>query len=658
MTASLRRNPAAPTAFVVCGVIAALLNGWFQSTVAQRFSEDDAGAASSLAVVLGGLGLVGLGAQVLVARAGRRPARSLLVLGLTAATLAGASWLATPGAAWYRAWVAVLMGLAGAIVLLGVPPRAALLRDRRWIELGVAYVFGAMARAAAVPLTDAAIDSGLLAALVAGVVGEGAVVAAAALLARRSRCAPIAATSSGAAAPSRELLGPVIALLGLWVITIADGVVARLRLPPDQADAYAVASSTSRVGFFLALLITHLALPALINDRNRSTSLHRVVNRTYAVIAATEAAVVVVVMLWPAAVAARLAPTSGISVEPTTVRILVVAWALLGVVPLATYSHLARPSRLSFAPLAAAAVVVLVGPTRTTATGLAWVLVAVVSATAAITVMVGLLRIRPITRAARWQGTPTERSEATDTIAVVVPFFNPGPDTMVRTVTELDRSLCRNFREHRIIAVSDGSTDGSYEALVALNLPTLIATALPANRGKGAAIRHGLALAHEPLVAYIDADGDLPPHQVALYASILRDADADAVVASKLHPGSTLAVEPHRAALSWLFRLAVRTAFRLDVADTQTGLKVFRQAVVGPVLPLLCEDGFAIDVEILVAAHARTSLSIIEAPVVIQRQSGSTVSLVRSLDTVAGLGRILWRQRVVLTYSVDDEPTR
>ena len=44
--------------------------------------------------------------------------------------------------------------------------------------------------------------------------------------------------------------------------------------------------------------------------------------------------------------------------------------------------------------------------------------------------------------------------------------------------------------------------------------------------------------------------------------------------------------------------------FDLPVADTQTGCKVFRRDVLAAVVPLLHEQGFAIDLELFVAAHA------------------------------------------------------
>ena len=109
--------------------------------------------------------------------------------------------------------------------------------------------------------------------------------------------------------------------------------------------------------------------------------------------------------------------------------------------------------------------------------------------------------------------------------------------------------------------------------------------------------------------------------------------------------------------MSGVFRFLVRVLFRLDVRDTQTGIKLYRGDVVAPLVSLLREDGFAIDVEILVAAMRSQRLAIVEAPVELVRQQGTTVSFRRGVATVAGLVRIFWRDHVALGYEHDARPT-
>jgi hypothetical protein len=67
--------------------------------------------------------------------------------------------------------------------------------------------------------------------------------------------------------------------------------------------------------------------------------------------------------------------------------------------------------------------------------------------------------------------------------------------------------------------------------------------------------------------------------------------------------------------------------FRLNVKDTQVGIKLVSRRVVADVLPLLRESRFALDLELLVLARRLGYTRIVEAPVGIEQRFGSTISL-------------------------------
>jgi glycosyltransferase involved in cell wall biosynthesis len=97
---------------------------------------------------------------------------------------------------------------------------------------------------------------------------------------------------------------------------------------------------------------------------------------------------------------------------------------------------------------------------------------------------------------------------ASTTHLVLIPSYNPGPKVF-ETVTAA--------REHwnPVWIVVDGSTDGSAVALAAMAQrdPGLRVLALPANRGKGAAVAHGAAraqLAGFTHILTMDSDGQHP----------------------------------------------------------------------------------------------------------------------------------------------------
>ena len=61
--------------------------------------------------------------------------------------------------------------------------------------------------------------------------------------------------------------------------------------------------------------------------------------------------------------------------------------------------------------------------------------------------------------------------------------------------------------------------------------------------------------------------------------------------------------------------------------DTQVGIKLVDRRVITDVLPLLRENRFGLDLELLVLAQRLGYTHIVEAPVHIEERSGSTVSL-------------------------------
>jgi len=245
-------------------------------------------------------------------------------------------------------------------------------------------------------------------------------------------------------------------------------------------------------------------------------------------------------------------------------------------------------------------------------------------------------------------------------VSLVIPFYNPGAalrDTVVRSA----RTLEACGLPFEIIAVSDGSTDGSPETLDGLLPGVLHTVRLPENKGKGEAVRVGFRLAVGEYVGFIDADGDIPPELLTQFVEALRSGETDIAVGSKLHPGSETSSPALRRAYSSGYQLLTKVLFDLPVHDTQTGVKFLGRDVLDAVLPATVERRFAFDIELLVLARQYGFDRVAELPVRIGARSGSTVSLrtVRHIlsDTLA----IWWRLRVTHAYqtppTVDRSPT-
>jgi glycosyltransferase involved in cell wall biosynthesis len=227
-------------------------------------------------------------------------------------------------------------------------------------------------------------------------------------------------------------------------------------------------------------------------------------------------------------------------------------------------------------------------------------------------------------------------------LSVVVPFYNPGPSvgTTVRRLVDLARNAGIGLE---VIAVSDGSTDGSETHVTGIG-PEVRLLVQPVNRGKGAALRRGFAAARGRAVGFVDADGDIDPAHLLAYLEVLRSG-GDVVYACKRSGASASESSGFRKLVSLGFSSLVTVLFRHGVRDTQTGCKILRREVAADVLPWMRENRFAFDLELFVVAHRRGHRDLRPAPVRLgERLAGSTVTakaILRTLrDTITIWGRL------------------
>ena len=238
-------------------------------------------------------------------------------------------------------------------------------------------------------------------------------------------------------------------------------------------------------------------------------------------------------------------------------------------------------------------------------------------------------------------------------LTAVVPVYNGGEE-IVENVDVIRRALADGLpgEDVEVIVVSDGSIDETAEQLLAARGDLGFRVIhYDRNLGKGYAVKAGTLASHGDWVALIDADLDLDPASVPLFLELARRENLDFVVGSKRHPDSVVHYPRSRRIASWWYQQLNRLLFRLDVRDTQVGLKVFHRRVVDEVFPLLLVKQFAFDLELLAVATALGFNRVKEMPVRLEyRFTGSalgSISVFRALwDTAA----VFYRLRVLRTY--------
>ncbi|MEI8001559.1 MAG: glycosyltransferase [Actinomycetes bacterium] len=228
-------------------------------------------------------------------------------------------------------------------------------------------------------------------------------------------------------------------------------------------------------------------------------------------------------------------------------------------------------------------------------------------------------------------------------LSIVIPAFNEAT-RLPRTLAAL-RAHFGDGRDVEVVVVDDGSRDETAEVARAGTGPgwRLVVEVLPENRGKGAAVRAGVALTTGEVVLVMDAD--LATDLAAVAPALALLAGADLVVGSRAVPGSTVAgTTALRTVMGRTFNGLVRLIARLDVHDSQCGFKAFRGDVARLLFAMSEVDGFAYDPEVLVLARI-LGYTTVELAVAWTAVDGSTVRPLRdSLATGVALLRIVARR--------------
>jgi len=210
-------------------------------------------------------------------------------------------------------------------------------------------------------------------------------------------------------------------------------------------------------------------------------------------------------------------------------------------------------------------------------------------------------------------------------LSVIVPAYREGRhiyDNLQHLLQELDRT----GTDYEVIVVSDGNTDATANEAERVGSDRIQVLAYQTNEGKGFALMHGIARARGGLIAFIDADMELNPSGIGRFVTIQRAGEWDVVVGSKRHRDSLVNYPALRRLQSWLYQQLIRLMFRLNVKDTQTGLKLFRGQVLKDVVPLLAVKRFAFDLELLVVARKLGYRKVVEAPIELHYRFETTTS--------------------------------
>lgn len=217
-------------------------------------------------------------------------------------------------------------------------------------------------------------------------------------------------------------------------------------------------------------------------------------------------------------------------------------------------------------------------------------------------------------------------------LSVIVPAYNEAA-RILPSLHRLVRYLDRHGAPYEVLVVDDGSRDGTAAVVERFGSECLAVQLirLPANQGKGAAVRKGMLEARGRLLLFTDADSATPIEELQRLEQAVIDG-ADLAIGSRTlasrDPRYTVRARWHRSVLGALFNMLVRRAGIVGIADTQCGFKLFRRSVAQDLFSVASINGYGFDLELLFVAQRR-GYRIAEVPVNWSDQPGSKVRVVR-----------------------------
>ena len=236
-------------------------------------------------------------------------------------------------------------------------------------------------------------------------------------------------------------------------------------------------------------------------------------------------------------------------------------------------------------------------------------------------------------------------------LSVVVPVYNQAESILDNVDTILERVQAGLGEAFELIVVSDGSVDRTEEQLLERRDELVRVLHYDRNLGKGYALKVGGLQARGRWIGYVDGDLDLDPASIPRFLRHAEQRSLDIVIGSKRHPDSVVHYPRSRRVASWLYQQLVHALFRLDVRDTQVGLKVFRHEVADQVLPLLLVKRFAFDLELLAVSRSLGFSRIEEQPIDLRyRFTGSGVGSLAVLRALVDTAAIFYRLRILRYY--------
>lgn len=159
-------------------------------------------------------------------------------------------------------------------------------------------------------------------------------------------------------------------------------------------------------------------------------------------------------------------------------------------------------------------------------------------------------------------------------LSVLLPVFNER-ESIETTVRSLHEVLSRGQDAFELIAINDGSTDGTGEILNALSLPHFQVFTHSQNTGYSASLKTGIRRSKGEVIAMMDSDGTYPVESLPNLLQTMKERDADMVVGARTKKGVKIPLL--RRPAKWIVNKLANSLTGRKIPDLNSGMRVFKR---------------------------------------------------------------------------------
>ena len=210
---------------------------------------------------------------------------------------------------------------------------------------------------------------------------------------------------------------------------------------------------------------------------------------------------------------------------------------------------------------------------------------------------------------------PASPPRQTATVEIVVPVYNEEHE-LEASIRRLHEYLTQRFPLTWVVTIADNaSTDHTWgiACRLAYELDGVRASHLD-QKGRGRALRAAWSASNAEVVAYMDVDLSTDLDALLPLVAPLVSGHSDLAIGTRLAPHAHVVRGPKREAISRSYNLLLKATLRAGFSDAQCGFKAIRRDVAVVLLPLVEDQGWFFDTELLVLAE-HNGLRIHEVPV-------------------------------------------